>query len=181
MILHNYSEANAETPWADVRYLFGEVMYGGHITDPWDRRITATYLDVLLCPALVDEKAGFEQSPGFKPLIEGEHADYRVYIEERSPPETPMIFGMHANGLFFSILSVGGGGGGGGGGMSKEDKVAEIQVALLEGLRDDFNMVEIRTRIKEKGSPYVVFVSQELERMNKILGMMRQHLSELAL
>ena len=27
-ILHNYLEANADTPWADVRYLFGEVMYG---------------------------------------------------------------------------------------------------------------------------------------------------------
>ena len=50
MILHNYVEANDETPWADVRYLCGEVMYGGHITDPWDRRITSTYLDVLhLC------------------------------------------------------------------------------------------------------------------------------------
>ena len=192
MILHNYIEANAETPWADVRYLFGEVMYGGHITDPWDRRITATYLDVLLNPDLVDEKSGFELSPGFKPLVEGEHADYRQYIEERSPPEAPVIFGMHPNaeisllnaladGLFFSILTVGGGGGGGSGGVSKEDKVAEIQVNLLEGLREDFNMVEIRTRIKEKGSPYVVFVTQELERMNKILGMMRQNLSELAL
>jgi len=192
MILHNYIEANADTPWADVRYLFGEVMYGGHITDPWDRRITATYLDVLLNPDLIDEKAGFELSPNFKPLIEGEYADYKQYIEERSPAEAPTIFGMHPNaeisllnalasGLFFSILSVGGGGGGGGGGMSKEDKVSEIQVSLLEGLREDFNMVEIRTRIKEKGSPYVVFVSQELERMNKILGMMRQNLSELAL
>ena len=26
MILHNYLENNKETPWADVRYLFGEVM-----------------------------------------------------------------------------------------------------------------------------------------------------------
>lgn len=42
-------------------------------------------------------------------------------------------------------------------------------------------MVEIRLRIKEKGSPYVVFVLQELERMNKIVGAMRTQLNELAL
>lgn len=86
-----------------------------------------------------------------------------------------------AEGLFFSILSVGGGGGGGGGGMSKEDKVSEVQVKILEQLRDDFVMLEIRMRIKEKGSPFVVFVLQELERMNKILSAIRTQLNELAL
>jgi len=190
-ILHNYLEANADTPWADVRYLFGEVMYGGHITDPWDRRITSTYLEVLLNPNLIEEKSDYVMAPGFKPLLEGSYADYRAYIEDASPPETPVLFGMHPNaeisllnslceGLFFSILSVSGGGGGGGG-QSMEEKVGEIQVSILEQLREDFSMVEIRMRIKEKGSPYVVFVLQELERMNKIVGAIRQQLEELAL
>ena len=125
-ILHNYLEANNDTPWADVRYLFGEVMYGGHITDPWDRRITSTYLEVLLNPSLLDEKTDFQLAPGLKPLLEGEYSDYKVYIEEASPPESPLLFGMHPNaeisllnslcdGLFFSIMSISGGGGGGGG------------------------------------------------------------------
>ena len=96
-ILHNYLEANADTPWADVRYLFGEVMYGGHITDPWDRRITSTYLDVLLNPNLIEEKSDYVMAPGFKPLLEGSYADYRAYIEDASPPETPVLFGMHPN------------------------------------------------------------------------------------
>ena len=71
MILHNYLEANEETPWADVRYLFGEVMYGGHITDPWDRRITSTYLEVLINPDLIDEKTDFKLAPGLRPLLHG--------------------------------------------------------------------------------------------------------------
>jgi len=193
-ILHNYLEANQDTPWADVRYLFGEVMYGGHITDPWDRRITSTYLEVLLNPELIDEKSDYVMAPNFRPLLEGDYNDYRAYIEDASPPETPGQFGMHPNaeisllnslceGLFFSILSVGGGAGAGGegGGQTMEEKVSEVQVSILEVLREDFSMVEIRLRIKDKGSPYVVFVLQELERMNKIVGAIRVQLEELAL
>jgi len=163
-ILHNYLEANADTPWADVRYLFGEVMYGGHITDPWDRRITSTYLEVLLNPELPDEKTDFLLAPGFRPLLEGTYTDFRNYVEEASPPESPLLFGLHPNaeisllnsladGLFFSILSVGGGGGGGGGGQSKEEKVGEVQVAILEVLREDFIMLEIRMRIRTRARP----------------------------
>lgn len=37
-VLYNYLEANAKVPWEDLRYLFGEIMYGGHITDDWDRK-----------------------------------------------------------------------------------------------------------------------------------------------
>ncbi len=31
-VLYNYLEANNRIPWEDLRYLFGEIMYGGHIT-----------------------------------------------------------------------------------------------------------------------------------------------------
>merc|ERR1719240_1705484 len=118
-ILHNYLEDNQETPWADVRYLFGEVMYGGHITDPWDRRITSTYLEIQLCPDLIDEKTDFMMAPGLKPLLEGNFKDYQNYIEEASPPEISLLNSLCEN-IFMSIMNIGGGGGGGGGGQSKE-------------------------------------------------------------
>ena len=38
-VLYNYLEANNRVPWQDLQYLFGEIMYGGHITDDWDRRL----------------------------------------------------------------------------------------------------------------------------------------------
>jgi hypothetical protein len=37
-------ENSSKIPWEDLRYLFGEIMYGGHITDDWDRRLCRTFL-----------------------------------------------------------------------------------------------------------------------------------------
>ena len=28
-VLYNYLEVNSKVPWDDLRYLFGEIMYGG--------------------------------------------------------------------------------------------------------------------------------------------------------
>ena len=53
MVLYNYLEANAKVPWEDLRYLFGEIMYGGHITDDWDRKLCKTYLEEYMHPDMV--------------------------------------------------------------------------------------------------------------------------------
>merc|ERR1712187_297477 len=35
-VLYNYLDiAGAKIPWEDLRYIFGEIMYGGHIVDDW--------------------------------------------------------------------------------------------------------------------------------------------------
>ena len=52
-VLYNYLEANSKVPWEDLRYLFGEIMYGGHITDDWDRRLCRTYLEEYMNPLMV--------------------------------------------------------------------------------------------------------------------------------
>lgn len=52
-VLYNYLESNYKIPWEDLRYLLGEIMYGGHITDDWDRRLCRTYLKEFLSPQLV--------------------------------------------------------------------------------------------------------------------------------
>lgn len=52
-VLYNYLEANPKVPWEDLRYLFGEIMYGGHITDDWDRKLCKTYLEVYMHPDMV--------------------------------------------------------------------------------------------------------------------------------
>ena len=47
VILSNYMEnsGGGKVPWEDLKYLFGDIMYGGHIVNDFDRLLAATYLD----------------------------------------------------------------------------------------------------------------------------------------
>jgi hypothetical protein len=49
------------------RYLFGEIMYGGHITDDWDRRLCVSYLEELMQPDLIDGE--LQLAPGMVPYL----------------------------------------------------------------------------------------------------------------
>ena len=54
-VLHNYLAAYEKVPYEDLRYLYGEIMYGGHITDDWDRRTNNTYLEVIIKPEIMQQ------------------------------------------------------------------------------------------------------------------------------
>jgi hypothetical protein len=53
------------------------------------------------------------------------------------------------------ILTVQGGGSAGGGGKKKEDTVKEFIRKILESLPNNFSMLDIIARVKDK-SPYIV-------------------------
>ncbi len=57
-VLFNYLETFSKVPWTDLRYIFGEIMYGGHISDDWDRRLCSAYLEVYVRDELLE--SGFE-------------------------------------------------------------------------------------------------------------------------
>ena len=48
-----------QVPYEDLRYLFGEIMYGGHITDDWDRRLCKFYLEEYVDPELLEGELYF--------------------------------------------------------------------------------------------------------------------------
>ena len=48
-----------QVPWEDMRYLFGEIIYGGHIVEDWDRRLAAAYLAKFLNESLMDDVSLF--------------------------------------------------------------------------------------------------------------------------
>jgi dynein heavy chain len=97
-VLHNYLTKYEKVPYDDLRYIYGEIMYGGHITDGWDRRTNNTYLKVLIRPEILNGMQ-LTCAPGFKspdPLKFDREA-YRKYIEEKLPQESPQMFGLHPN------------------------------------------------------------------------------------
>ncbi len=38
-----------ETPWDALKYLIAGVMYGGHVTDDYDRRLLGSYINQYFC------------------------------------------------------------------------------------------------------------------------------------
>ena len=139
-------------------------MYGGHITDGWDRRTNNSYLSVLIRPEILQQMQ-LTLAPGFKspdPLKFDREA-YRKYIEEKLPPEQPQMFGLHPNAeigylttqsetLFSTIMSVQGGSSSGSG---DDGKVKLLINTFLSTLPPDFNMLDINSKAKSK-TPYVV-------------------------
>ena len=188
----NYLENNSKVPWSDLRYLFGEVMYGGHVFNDWDRRLTNTYLETWLNDTLLDQINFFPGFPSPPPLnIKG----YNEYIAETFPPESPACFGLHSNaeiafrlqqasGMLSSIQSLQPRTGGGSGTMSVEDKSKQMLDDIIDKLDalTPLDMIEVQEKLAgEERTPFTNVFLQEIERMNILLAIMRSSLFDLNL
>ncbi|KAM7334656.1 hypothetical protein ACRRTK_007976 [Alexandromys fortis] len=190
-VLYNYLEANPKVPWDDLRYLFGEIMYGGHITDDWDRRLCRTYLAEYIRVEMLEGEVLL--APGFQIPPNLDYKGYHEYIDENLPPESPYLYGLHPNAeigfltvtsekLFRTVLEMQPKetDSGAGTGVSREEKVKAVLDDILEKIPETFNMAEIMAKAAEK-TPYVVVAFQECERMNILTNEMRRSLKELNL
>ncbi|CAG0895270.1 unnamed protein product, partial [Cyprideis torosa] len=190
-VLYNYLESNNKVPWEDLRYLFGEIMYGGHITDDWDRRLCRTYLEEYMHPELLDGDLMF--APHFAAPPNMDYPGYHTYIDENLPGETPHLYGLHPNAEIgfltstsekvFKIVFEMQPRDTGGKGMvviTREEKVKAVLDEILEKLYDEFNMTELVGKVEEK-TPYVVVALQECQRMNTLTKEIRRSLKELDL
>ncbi|CAE7662857.1 DNAH17 [Symbiodinium microadriaticum] len=189
-VLEAYLEANPVVPWDDIRYIFGEIMYGGHITDAWDRRTNNSYLAELINDKLF---SGLELGPGFKSPDPTtlDYEGYLTYVEDNLPQDSPTMFGLHPNAeigyltnwtasIFDTILGLGGSAdvATAGGGAVKES-----MEYFTKTLPDNFQMVTIQDTatplLEEESGPFVVVALQECKRMNVLLSEIRRSLIEL--
>lgn len=191
-VLVSYLDDNPTVPWDDLRYIFGEIMYGGHITDPWDRKTNNTYLSVLMNEGLLSE---MELGPGFKvpKLVDLSYEGFVDYIHDAMPEESPPLFGLHPNAeigyltqtsesLFKTILQISGAGSDDSDGGGASTVVTKMN-NLLERLPENFVMVTINIAaerlMKDLTAPFVIVCLQECTRMNVLLSAMRKTLVEL--
>ena len=103
-VMFKYMDTNASSgkvPWADLKYLIGEIMYGGHIVDDRDRIFTMAFLNNLMNDGLMDEAELFPFIEGkpitFKCPLPNTYEKYIEYIEQETPADTPLAFGMDPN------------------------------------------------------------------------------------
>lgn len=193
MVLYNYLEANAKVPWEDLRYLFGEIMYGGHITDDWDRKLCRTYLEEYMHSDMLEGELYL--APGFPVPPNSDYKGYHAYIDECLPPESPYLYGLHPNAeieflttnsdnLFRTVFEMQPreAGAGASGGVTKDERIKSILDEISEKLPDEFNMLEIMNKVPpEERTPYVIVAFQECERMNTLTNEMKRSLKELDL
>lgn len=190
-VLYNYLEANARVPWEDLRYLFGEIMYGGHITDDWDRRLCRTYLEEYMQAELIDGELTF--CPGFMSPPNTDYIGYHRYIDENLPTESPNLYGLHQNAeigflttlaekMFATIfeLQPRDAGGGGESGMSLEETIKELLEDFMDRIPEPFNMIELMSRVEER-TPFIIVAFQECDRMNTLMFELKRSLTELNL
>lgn len=87
-------------PWDTMRYLIGDAMYGGRVTDDLDRRTLITYLQEYLGDFIFDSNQKF--------YFSRQGADYMIpnkddmeqtleFIDEISLFTAPGVFGLHSN------------------------------------------------------------------------------------
>lgn len=105
-LIGNYLNKTLETgdediPWDTLKYLIGEAMYGGRVTDNYDRRVLNTYLTEYMGEFIFDKNQKFFFS-------KSEEADYIIpdeldpemimeVIDEIPIFTRPSVFGLHSN------------------------------------------------------------------------------------
>ncbi|XP_016787856.1 dynein axonemal heavy chain 9 isoform X5 [Pan troglodytes] len=190
-VLYNFLEANAKVPYDDLRYLFGEIMYGGHITDDWDRRLCRTYLGEFIRPEMLEGELSL--APGFPLPGNMDYNGYHQYIDAELPPESPYLYGLHPNAeigfltqtsekLFRTVLELQprDSQAGDGAGATREEKVKALLEEILERVTDEFNIPELMAKVEER-TPYIVVAFQECGRMNILTREIQRSLRELEL
>uniref|UniRef100_A0A7S3JKK7 Uncharacterized protein n=1 Tax=Euplotes harpa TaxID=151035 RepID=A0A7S3JKK7_9SPIT len=206
IVLKNYMDKNTtsgKVPWDDLRYIFGEIMYGGHIVDDLDRRLNKAYLENLMKDNLLDEAELF-------PFVEGKkdvsfkcpgalsYSKYIEHIEENLPPETPLAFGMHPNAeidfrttqcnvLFKTLIELqpkDASAEDSGGGNVKIEKAQELMTKINDDIQleqNKPNMEDIVSKLGEERNPFQNVFLQECEYMSNLIEEILKSLFELDL
>jgi dynein heavy chain len=185
---------NGSISWPTFQYMVCEAQYGGKITDTLDRRTFKTYVNGWLNAVTCSE--GFDFNPkqaifrfpnDFKYSVQSfeQLPQFHDFIKTFPEIDTPEIFGLHPNAdLTFRVKEVTElfatmadsqpkGGGGGGGGASREDVVYEKCDELINRMPEHYVEDEIKVRINKLGGlgvPLNIFLFQEIQRLQAVLG-----------
>ena len=191
----SYEDSDEFLPWGSLKYLIGDAMYGGRVSDDMDRRILKTYLEEYMGDFLFDDcqKFSFSNSGFDYELPElGDIENYSQMIETLPLTNSPVVFGLHPNAeigyysnavksMWSDLVSLQPRRSGGGEGMSREDYIsttardifAKIPIASMDA--GSFDLLQTRSLLLKRNNsdnmitPCQVVLMQELERWNNLV------------
>ncbi|XP_067868157.1 dynein axonemal heavy chain 5 isoform X2 [Heterodontus francisci] len=178
--------------WNCMRYMLGEVQYGGRVTDDLDKRLLNTFASVWFGEIMFTDKFCF-----YKDYIipQGKTVqDILHYIESLPLVDSPEVFGLHsnadityqtnmANETLNTIVNIQPKDSGGGEGETRESTVQRLANEMLEKLPPDYIPHEVKARLQKMGAiqPMNIFLRQEIDRMQRVLARVRSTLTDLKL
>uniref|UniRef100_A0A8U8B8L8 Dynein, axonemal, heavy chain 5 n=1 Tax=Geospiza parvula TaxID=87175 RepID=A0A8U8B8L8_GEOPR len=178
--------------WSCVRYMLGEVQYGGRVTDDLDKALLNTYARVWFGEHMFTEKFCFYK--GYVIPKGNTVEDYLQYIEQLPVTDTPEVFGLHpnadityqtnlANETFSTIVSIQPKDSSTRGGETREAVVQRLADEMLEKLPPDYNPHEVKAQLQKMGAfqPINIFLRQEIDRMQLVISRVRITLTDLKL
>eukprot|EP00002_Diphylleia_rotans_P012132 TRINITY_DN2375_c0_g1_i1.p1 TRINITY_DN2375_c0_g1~~TRINITY_DN2375_c0_g1_i1.p1 ORF type:complete len:4335 (+),score=913.34 TRINITY_DN2375_c0_g1_i1:198-13202(+) len=80
-----------------LRYVIGEINYGGRVTDQWDRRCLNALLSEYMTRQVLEDDYRFSPSGMYKTLKNVAREQYADYIKNLPLNDPPEVFGMHDN------------------------------------------------------------------------------------
>ncbi|OMJ92498.1 hypothetical protein SteCoe_4738 [Stentor coeruleus] len=186
-------EKDEAIPWNSLKYLIGEAMYGGRVTDDYDRRILATYLNEYMGDFIFDTNQPFFFSrTGFDYTIPHEPS-YEIYtnsIMELPSLNSPEVFGLHSNAeiryftnatknLWLNLLSMRSSEGSASSSELSEAFLNSTIESTLKKIPEIYDVLIIRKQYGEILRPTQVVLVQELERFNNLILLMNSSLNNL--
>ncbi|CDJ43280.1 hypothetical protein ETH_00008820 [Eimeria tenella] len=193
--------------WSTIGYMVGEVQYGGRITDDLDREMFNTYTGKWLTDDLFKSGFCFNSATSsahdfmYKVPQGTDISVFRDYINTLPYVDQPGVFGLHVNAdltfrlqesasMLDTIQDTLPKASSGGKGKSQEETVREKCVEMLGKMPEDFQERVYREQVSKlsgppalnaKGfaAPLNIFLYQEVQRMQRILTIVRANLSSI--
>lgn len=178
--------------WQTVRFMIGEVQYGGRVTDDYDKRLLNTYAKQWFGENMFAEK--FEFAKGYKIPKCKTLADFRAAIESLPLNDSPEAFGLHSNAdityqtntsdeILTTITNIQPKDSGGGSGETRESVVYRTCDDMLEKLPLDYVPHEVKAALIKMDilQPMNIFLKQEVDRMQRVITIVRTTLKDLKL
>ncbi|CAF0865917.1 unnamed protein product [Didymodactylos carnosus] len=178
--------------WPTVRYMVGEVHYGGRVTDDFDKRLLNTYTRVWFLDNMFTDK--FEFAPNYKIPRCKTIVEFRNHVETMSLFDSPSVFGLHPNAdityqtntadsILSTIVNIQPKDAGAGGGETREAVVYRQSDDMLSKLPEDYIPHEVKQALQKQGAlqPLNIFLRQEVDRMQRVITAVRNTLKDLKL